>query len=87
MSITATASPPSHIVPWTCPRCGWNSPNEAVAFLLESLSPGPRAVREIVAAAEAHGIAQSRLKAAKKMLRVQFFRVGGHPGTWHWRLP
>jgi len=85
MAVTASAisSPPV----WTCPRCGWGAPNEAVAFILSALGAGPRPVREVTAEAEAHGIASVRLKAAKKMLRVQFYRAGGRPGIWYWRLP
>lgn len=58
---------------------------EAIAFLTEMLADGQHVpTTEILAAAEAAGIAESAIKRAKHSLAISAERMAGR---WFWRLP
>jgi putative DNA primase/helicase len=59
---------------------------EAKAFLLDFLGSGPKTVREIKAAAEAHGIAWRTVERAKASLGVAAEKSDFKTG-WAWTLP
>ena len=58
--------------------------DEAAAFLEAELASGPRAVAEVMAAAEKLSIAKRTLERAKSRLGVESRRVGGVAGEGHW---
>ncbi len=60
---------------------------EAKALIAQLLAAGPRPAREVLAAAEAHGITRGTLYTAKERLRVESSRRGSTADGWDWRLP
>lgn len=61
---------------------------DAVAFLRERLSDGPKPYKDILREAKDSGISERTLDRAKAALRVVSKRQGfGRDGGWEWRLP
>jgi putative DNA primase/helicase len=63
--------------------------DEAIEWLHEALSAGPRAQREVAQAASAAGFSAATLRRAKQSLGAESVRVDGiaGDGSWEWRLP
>jgi len=59
---------------------------EAVEFLRDFLSAGPKEVDAVKKAAKAAGVAERTLRRAKDRLSVQTIKAA-FSGTWVWRLP
>lgn len=60
----------------------------AQAWLAEQLAAGPRAARDLHAAAAAHGFTPKMLRRARGQLGVAAIRQGfGRDGEWVWLLP
>jgi hypothetical protein len=66
-------------------RKGANSSDDAVAWLADCLSAGPRWSHELYNAAEEAGYSADQAKRAKKKLRVESGKDG--LGQWFWKLP
>lgn len=60
--------------------------NNAMQWLKDYLHDGPQASQDVIAAAEAVGIAEKTLRRAKEVLGVLASREKGN-GPWYWRLP
>lgn len=62
--------------------------DEAEEFLRVELAHGPRAFKDLAAAATSEGIAEKTLRRAKDALGVVSTKErGGQHGGWQWRLP
>ena len=59
---------------------------DAAAFLRDFLKDGPKAVKEIQAAANAHGAAWATCKRAKKAIGIVAAKSGFDAG-WQWEIP
>ena len=67
---------------------GGTARGEAVEWLREQLSGGPRSAKDIKDAAESDGIKSRTLDRAKKVLDVHVRREGfAEDGRWVWALP
>ncbi len=60
--------------------------NDAEELIRETLRNGPTLAKEIIEAAEAHGISRSRLHRAKDRLHIRP-KKDGMDGRWIWALP
>ena len=58
--------------------------DEAIHFLTSHLAAGPQPAAQLLAAADAAGLARPTLRRAKKQLRIKSHK---HPNQWLWHLP